>query len=174
MSSKRRHERSGVPQGDQHKLWLPTERQQDSDSDHRRYKQTTTAHASAFRHHGGQTVDARQTEGRPSNRDRGYKSDGQYVSNSLPSSHQYYAGPSSRTLHHAARIPSAQQPAPNQLPSSSSAYHVTSSAPTYQQPPPSRPQPPRAQTDAYDPRIHTHKRAAPAPTPQSSYEKVSS
>ncbi|KIJ68954.1 hypothetical protein HYDPIDRAFT_172466 [Hydnomerulius pinastri MD-312] len=179
---RRREDRStSAVHADPYKVWVPTDKHPDYDSDQRRRHRSSTVPVHA---HDPRTYppahDNRYQETRQSSRT--HRQDPSYTSAAPATSyHQSSApGPSStsRTLHHATR-PSAQY--------SSSGYQYQQSS-SHQ---PSAPTQPSQGTNLYpgpvasssrsraypevpDPRLHSHRRPVATPTPKSSYEKVSS
>ncbi|KAG1756502.1 uncharacterized protein EDB91DRAFT_1041454 [Suillus paluster] len=151
MSSRRREDRL---QDDRFKLWVPQEKQNDRDYEHRRHRSST--------------VPTTQNNESRSHAPRSYRQETQYTS-TAPS---YHSAPGPSTSRTAPRSSSAQYPSTGShsaTPYQPSAPIQTSQPKGYPAPAPSsrRAQP----ADAQDSRSYSHRR--PAPTPKSSYEHVS-
>ncbi|KAH7923860.1 hypothetical protein BV22DRAFT_1105847 [Leucogyrophana mollusca] len=169
MSSRRRDERHGASQADHYKLWVPTERQPERDSERRRHRSSTVpAQAHDPRAYPPQSADTRQYDTRQSS--RAYRQDPQYTSAAPSTSYQPTPGPSSsRTLRHATRS-ATQPPTGTYPPQQTAASNPQQAAYAY----PAAPQSRRVQAEMQDPRVYGHRRANTTPTPKSSYERVSS
>lgn len=141
---------------EQQRIWKPSDRQVESDSERPRQSSSKSRRdPSDPRYH--------------TTSSRGYTSD-----SPATASNQYRsATTSTKTLHHPSRpsissntyVPRSQQPVaststtPAPAASQSQAYHSRSHAQ-------------RSQPEAQDPRLYSHKRTTSTPTPQSSYERV--
>lgn len=167
MSSRLRREAYDIPpnastaaHNDPYKVWVPLTQ---AESDRSRHQRVTDNTQSA-----DQNTSARRHGEKHHSSSRGYRPEGYAASLTAASSHHNKSIPStSRVSQSTSRPPASYNPvAPPPAPTSS----LQSSVPHAQTQ--SHPQQ-KLPAELSDPRIHAHKRTAAAPSPRSSYERVS-